>query len=582
MSEVPTFRPAKPWEWVIRAVQIFVRFDLFWRNRIHLEPRDLEVLRDLPAGVGIILAANHADETDLKVCWELSRRCGRRFLFMMNREAFAEGFGVAGWWLQRLGAFSVERGGENAEAKRYAIEIVERGQEVLVIFPEGEIYYLNDLVQPFKSGVVDIGMQAVIETRRTQPDWTAYLVPLALKYRYRQPIGPLLERRIRRMERHLCRCRDGAALPARLARIVAELLHRQELAHHLKPGSDRLAELSERVQEVRREVLAQVEEKYAGATANPQASTMMDRAWRLSSYLRNLLIQVRQLSATSREQFSKDLAELQRVAQMGSWQPRYLDVDPSQERLAETVLKMEREVYGIKRPHQLARRDVFLRIGGPIDLGHFAPAYLQDAGAVRHKVAEQLRGGIQALVNTIASGTVATTENQGDGRDDEPPEQGRGGGEGRERTPAGTTERLPSAPVESVHSPRSGESGGPARERRPETNVLGGGTDPVGADRQQRQVVVAGSGSHGSRTSGRWIFKVIACFEAALRVFTEPRFPDDWAMTQNNLGYVYRMLPTGDRAENFRRAITCFEASLRVYTQAEFPNEWRRLSTTSR
>ncbi len=74
---------------------------------------------------------------------------------------------------------------------------MKRGQEVLVIFPEGEIYYLNDLVQPFKSGAVEIGMQAVVEARQTRPDWTAYLVPMAIKYRYRQPIGPLLERRTR-------------------------------------------------------------------------------------------------------------------------------------------------------------------------------------------------------------------------------------------------------------------------------------------------------------------------------------------------------------------------------------------------
>lgn len=459
MSKDSTFRPAKPWGWVIRVVQTYLRFDLFWRNRVHLEPRDLEVLRALPAGVGIILTPNHADETDLKVCWELSRRCGRRFLFMMNREAFAEGFGVAGWWLQRLGAFSVERGGDNAEAKRYAIEIVIRGQEVLVIFPEGEIYYLNDLVQAFKSGAVDIGMQAVIEARRTRPEWTAYVVPLALKYLYRQPIQPILERRIRRMERHLRRRREGAEFQGRLARITAELLHRQELAHHLAPGSDRLAELSERVQDVRRELLAQVEEKYKGEFTATPAATLMDRVWRLSSYLRTLLIQVREFSAESLAQFSKDLAELQHVGQMGSWQPEYLDVDPSQERLAEMVLKMEREVYGIKRPHQLAPRRVFLRIGEPIDLGKFAPAYSQDARAVRHEVAEQLRDAIQKLIDTIATATEAKSVNQGDAPDDHPPPHAQGEAERSERTPLGSTEQLPSAPAESVPSPRSRASG---------------------------------------------------------------------------------------------------------------------------
>ena len=400
MSETPTFRPAKSPGPLIWAALILNRLGLAWRNRLRIEPRDLEVLRGLPSGAGAILVSNHADETDMRACLELSRRCGRRFLYMMNREAFDEGFGSAGWWLQRFGAFSVERGGGNEQAKRYAIDAVKRGREVLVVFPEGEIYYLNDLVQPFKSGVVDIGMQAVVEERRTRPDWTAYLVPMAIKYRYRRPIEPILERRTRQMEQHLFRRIHGDSLSRRLGLIMAELLHRQETIHHLEADPGRIAELSERVQEVRQQVLAQAEEHYAGPAVNPQAQTM-DRTWRLSSYLRGLLRQGRRYTAENRAAFRIDLAVLKHVAQMGSWQPRYMDLDPSQERLAETVLKLEREVYGIHRPHQLAKRDVFLRIGEPIDLGRFVASYLQDAQAVRHGVAEQLRDVIQALIDAI-------------------------------------------------------------------------------------------------------------------------------------------------------------------------------------
>jgi hypothetical protein len=82
MSEAPAPRPAKPWGWVSLAVQAYLRFDLAWANRLRLEQRDLEVLRDLPTGAGIILASNHADETEFKACFELARRCGRRFLYM--------------------------------------------------------------------------------------------------------------------------------------------------------------------------------------------------------------------------------------------------------------------------------------------------------------------------------------------------------------------------------------------------------------------------------------------------------------------------------------------------------------------
>ena len=410
MAEDSTFRPAKPCGWVIGVVQTFLRLELSWRNRLRIEPRDLDMLGDIPPEAGVVLVANHADETDFKACLELSRRCGRRFLFMMNREAFDEGHGVAGWWLQRLGAFSVERGGDNAQAKRYAIELAKRGPDVLVIFPEGEIRYLNDLVQPFKSGAVDIGMQAVVAARAVRPEATVYLVPLALKYLYHQPIGRALERRIRRMERHLAWRKQTGALNQRLSRIVAELLHRQELAHHLKLGSDEIGELTQRVQDVRQAVLAEIEEAHAGVTVNAHAQTT-DRAWTLSAHLRRLLARIGRGSAAGRVQLFRDLAELNEVVQMGSWQPGYTAVDPSQERLAEMVLKLEREVYQVRRPHQLAKREIHLRIGPPIDLGQSITAYARDAQAVRHRIAEQLRDTIQHLIDGLTS--VITLTNEG-------------------------------------------------------------------------------------------------------------------------------------------------------------------------
>jgi hypothetical protein len=184
-------------------------------------------------------------------------------------------------------------------------------------------------------------------------------------------------------------------------------LKRQEMIHHLAANPDRLAELTDRVQQARREVLSQFEAEYSGATSNSQAQTI-DRTWRLSSYLRRLLRQGGQHSDESVAGFRLDLAALERVARMGAWQPSYVDLDPSQERLAEMVLKLEREVYGLKRPHQLANRDVFLSIGEPIDLGQFVSSYLDDAHAVRHAVAEKLRALIQALIDDIVIAPVAT------------------------------------------------------------------------------------------------------------------------------------------------------------------------------
>ena len=73
---------------------------------------------------------------------------------------------------------------------------------------------------------------------------------------------------------------------------------------------------------------------------------------------------------------------------------------------------------------------------------------------------------------------------------------------------------------------------------------------------------------------GENLRKAIECYEAALRVYTEKDSPQDWSATQNNLGTVYAELPTGDRGENLRKAIECYEAALRVRTEKDFPQYW--------
>ncbi len=72
MSGASGLRPAKTWGWVIRAVQTILRIDLSRRNRVHIPPPDLEVLRGLPPGMGLILPSNHADEKDFEVSLDLS------------------------------------------------------------------------------------------------------------------------------------------------------------------------------------------------------------------------------------------------------------------------------------------------------------------------------------------------------------------------------------------------------------------------------------------------------------------------------------------------------------------------------
>jgi CHAT domain-containing protein/tetratricopeptide (TPR) repeat protein len=66
----------------------------------------------------------------------------------------------------------------------------------------------------------------------------------------------------------------------------------------------------------------------------------------------------------------------------------------------------------------------------------------------------------------------------------------------------------------------------------------------------------------------------LECYRAALRVYTKDRFPLDWAMTQNNLGNVYSERLRGVKEENQEAAMACYQAALRVYTEDRFPVQW--------
>ena len=66
----------------------------------------------------------------------------------------------------------------------------------------------------------------------------------------------------------------------------------------------------------------------------------------------------------------------------------------------------------------------------------------------------------------------------------------------------------------------------------------------------------------------------IAAYEAALQVYTRDAFPQQWAMTQNNLGSAYQNRIRGDRADNLERAIAAYEAALQVRTRDAFPQDW--------
>ncbi len=390
-----TFKPALPSTWFLSLAQLYARCNLSLSNPLAIDQSSLALLSQIPREAGIILTSNHADETDPQIMLELSRRTGKRFIAMCNREAFDELLGMSGWALQRMGLFSVERGAHDAPAKQYAIDTLKSGETCLVIFPEGEIYYMNEVVQQFHTGAAEIGLQALLHHRRQDPDWTCYVVPMGIKYHYTEPIESILGQRLSRLEKAL-------SLPAqenlgqRLRAVQAKLLQ-AEVAHHQVQLDEPGQNLTQAIHLAQDAMLNKLEEKYDNS---PRANTMpIDESWKIGAEIRKDLEQAH--DPELKRQLEKDLSTAEEVAQLSSWDPHYYSDGTSPDRMAEALLKLEREYFRRKRPKQLARRTAFVKLAAPIDLAQFADGYLADGHSTRQSVTDQLRQEIQALVDSL-------------------------------------------------------------------------------------------------------------------------------------------------------------------------------------
>jgi tetratricopeptide (TPR) repeat protein len=68
--------------------------------------------------------------------------------------------------------------------------------------------------------------------------------------------------------------------------------------------------------------------------------------------------------------------------------------------------------------------------------------------------------------------------------------------------------------------------------------------------------------------------EAIASNEKILQIYTRQNFPEDWAMTVNNLAIAYSERTLGKKAENLEHAINYYHQALQVYTRDAFPQPW--------
>ena len=127
----------------------------------------------IPKNSSVILAPTHRSRWDgLVLTMAMGRRVTKKDCrFMVTK---SEMRGIQGWFLKRLGCFSINQLSPSLSALRYAINLIEKGEQ-LVVFPEGKINrYGKELV--LKEGLYRL---ARLATKKTQ---LVYILPIGIAY----------------------------------------------------------------------------------------------------------------------------------------------------------------------------------------------------------------------------------------------------------------------------------------------------------------------------------------------------------------------------------------------------------------
>lgn len=321
-----------------------------------IQVRGLEHLATAAAeDQGVLITPNHSSHADPFVLLEAADQVDSPFYFMTAWQVFGMTHRVGRQVLRQHGCFSINREGHDVKAVRCAIDVLATQQQPLVIFPEGEVFHLNDRLMPFRRGAATAALLAAKRGQRR-----VACVPCAIKFQFVNDPTPNLLLLVAKLEEHLLRKQHTAmALDQRIYGLIEAIVSRRELVHL---GTPQRGELNGRITHLIGRLLGQLEDRFQLNTSTRSTPERVKR-------LRFHVIQhqeVRAASAEQRAQCRQDLDVLFEVMQLYSYPIDYLAEDPTLERLAETLDKLEEDVLGVRTAGIRGQRKAIVSFGAPI------------------------------------------------------------------------------------------------------------------------------------------------------------------------------------------------------------------------
>jgi 1-acyl-sn-glycerol-3-phosphate acyltransferase len=387
---------------------------------VDYDTADLDRLRALK-DERVLLTPNHPTNTEPALLFHLSAAVRQPFLYLACREAFEPLGGLWGEVIRRVGAFSVVRGTADRASFRATRELLAQPASKVVIFPEGEVYSQNDSLLPFHSGVFQLAFWALEDLHKAgHEDASLFIQPVAIKYVFTRDMWPEVDASLARLERFTgVPATPGEDRYRRLRHIGAAMLRSLEREYRLPtPKDDKESmpgELTPRLDAIKEAILQRV--AAAAGVAVPKGETLPERMRALIHVVETVTGEEpheatpydTELRRQQRARATPLLRDLRRLANWIAVHDGYVAADPTPERMADMLVRLERECFGEAKLHGPRRCRV--RLAEPLDLKDCWPAYQTGKRAEVQRVAREVEGRVAALLTSAGGGKTTAPLN---------------------------------------------------------------------------------------------------------------------------------------------------------------------------
>lgn len=404
-SQEPAFYPPKQQPLMARLVQSisYPLARVLYKVRISVSEAAVGKVREVE-DARLVFVCNHPTMEDGIALFVLSARLGLLFHYIVAYESFK---GWIGTFIQKLGCYSIRRGLGDRASISQTLSLLKEPQCRVVIFPEGGCSYQNDTIMPFRPGAIQLPMSVLAQLAKKAdspndvPD--LYVVPLSLKYRYRQPMKRVIEDTLARLEDKLSIESGEDDNYQRLRQIAEQVIIKIETEANLPIEAE--LDWNARIERLRNIFIEKCE--LAVGLDPVVKDPIRERVYRVQAWLEDAdLVEptVKKDILLGPEQLSPEevVWDTIRLLNFDAIYDGYVAQSPTQERFLDTLIRLEREVFHLEQAPQKAARTAYFYIGDPINLKDYLADYRGDRTRTVDQISAQLYQTMQANLDKLS------------------------------------------------------------------------------------------------------------------------------------------------------------------------------------